>query len=114
MRLPVPFHSARRMQRPTEVVQRPLVPNFIAEHRRRDPVRLVVGPTSADGLDMINRREQFPEGKVRLGELPVRMCREVLPELDMEEAQNAGVNESFARVAVDEAITQEQRHGFTD
>ena len=38
------------------------------------------------------------------------MCREVVPEHNMEEAENAGVNESVARVAVDEAIAHEQAH----
>src|ERR1700752_1442755 len=38
------------------------------------------------------------------------MRGEVVPEHNMEEAENTGVNESVARVAVDEAITQEQGH----
>src|SRR5690349_21919032 len=83
---------------------------LIAQHRRCDPVRLVVDPISADGQTMIDRREQLPKSEVRLRILPVRMHREVVPQHNMKEAENTGVNKSIARIAVDEAITCEQVH----
>jgi hypothetical protein len=98
------------MQLPIEFFHRPLGLGLIAQHRRCDPVRLVVDPTSADGHKMIDRWEQLPKSGVRLRVLPVRMRREVVPKHNMKETENTGVNESIARVAVDEAITCEQVH----
>lgn len=101
---------------PAELLQRPIGFGAVQHHRGRHPVVGSVGSTAGDRNEVVDRREQLPEGDVALRHLPVWVCGKLFGQQTGEKTQGSGEHQRGAGVPVEEAVTEEHGggHGRSD
>jgi len=78
-REPIPRSKISRwVELPAQFFNQGVSLGGVAKHRRGNPVRFAVCPTSRNRDEVVNGWEQLPEPNVALTLLPIRMCRKVL------------------------------------
>ena len=100
-----------RQELPAELLQRPIGFGAVHHHRGRHPVVGSVGSTAGDRNEVVDRREQLPEGDVALRHLPVWVRGKLFGQQTGEKTQGAGEHQRGAGVPVDESVTEEHGGG---